>query len=55
MLVVQDERELRGAPLPPRLEAVVARLGVAPITADRSFTADLERLSSLIRAGALLA
>jgi histidine ammonia-lyase len=55
LLAARQARELRGAPLPPRLEAVVERLGVQPVAADRSFSADLEHLRALIRSGALLA
>jgi histidine ammonia-lyase len=54
LLAARQARELRGAPLPPRLEAVVERLDVEPVTEDRSFTADLERLRALVRSGALL-
>jgi histidine ammonia-lyase len=54
LLAARQARELRGAPLPPRLEAVVGRLDVEPVAADRSFSADLERLSALVRSGALL-
>jgi histidine ammonia-lyase len=32
----------------------VERLEVAPVTEDRSFTPDLERLHALIRSGRLL-
>ena len=55
LLAARQARELRGTPLPPRLEAVVERLEVAPVTEDRSFTPDLERLRALVRSGALLA
>ena len=54
LLAARQARELRGAPLPPRLEAVVERLEVAPVTEDRSLTADVERLHALIRSGRLL-
>jgi histidine ammonia-lyase len=54
LLAARQARELRGAPLPPRLEAIVERLDVEPVTEDRSFTADLERLRALVRSGALL-
>jgi histidine ammonia-lyase len=54
LLAARQARELRGAPLPPRLEAVVEQLEVAPVTEDRSFTGDLERLRALIRSGTLL-
>jgi histidine ammonia-lyase len=55
LLAARQARELRGAPLPPRLEAVVERLEVAPVTEDRSFTGDLERLRALVRSGTLIA
>jgi histidine ammonia-lyase len=54
LLAARQARELRGTPLPPRMEAVVERLEVAPVTEDRSFTPDLERLHALIRSGRLL-
>ncbi|HTE60567.1 MAG TPA: aromatic amino acid lyase [Solirubrobacteraceae bacterium] len=54
LLAAAQARELRGAPLPPRLEAVVERLDVPPVTEDRSFTGDLERLHAVVRSGALL-
>jgi histidine ammonia-lyase len=54
LLAARQARELRGAPLPPRLEAVVEQLEVAPVTEDRSFTGDLERLRALIRSDTLL-
>ena len=54
LLAVRQARELRGAPLPPRLEAVVERLDVEPVGEDRSLSADVERLRALVRSGALL-
>jgi histidine ammonia-lyase len=54
LLAAAQARVLRGAPLPPRLEAVVERLGVEPVTGDRSFSGDLERLAALVRSGALI-
>jgi histidine ammonia-lyase len=55
LLAVRQARELRGAPLPPRLEAAVARLDVPPVHEDRSFSGDLERLRALVRSGTVLA
>jgi histidine ammonia-lyase len=54
LLAARQARELRGEPLPPRLEAVVERLDVAPVHEDRSFGEDLERLRALVRSGRLL-
>ncbi len=54
LLAVRQARELRGEPLPPRLESVVERLDVAPVTEDRSFSGDLEHLRALVRSGTLL-
>jgi histidine ammonia-lyase len=47
-------RALRGAPLAPRLEAALERLGAAPVGPDRSLSPDVERVRALIRSGALL-
>jgi histidine ammonia-lyase len=49
LLATAQARTLRAAPLPPRLEAAIERLDVAPIAADRSFSEDLERIRSLLR------
>jgi histidine ammonia-lyase len=54
LLAIRQARALRGAPLPPRLEAVVERLDVDPVTEDRSLSQDVERLRALVRSGALL-
>jgi histidine ammonia-lyase len=54
LLAARQARALRGAPLPPRLEAVVERLGVEPVTDDRSLSPDVERLRARVRSGALL-
>jgi histidine ammonia-lyase len=54
LLAAAQARALGGTRLPPRLEAVVEQLAVEPVTADRSFSEDLERLRALIRAGVLL-
>jgi histidine ammonia-lyase len=54
LLAARQARELRGEPLPPRLEAVVERLDVEPVTDDRSLSPDVERLRALVRSGALL-
>jgi histidine ammonia-lyase len=54
LLAAAQARTLRGTPLPPRLEAVVERLDVAPVTEDRSFSDDLERLAAQVRSGALI-
>ncbi len=48
-------RALRDLPLPPRLEAAVERMGFEPVRAERSLSADLERVAALTRSGALLA
>jgi histidine ammonia-lyase len=55
LLAARQARTLRDAPLPPRLEAVVERLDVEPVTEDRSLSPDVERLRALVRSGALLA
>jgi histidine ammonia-lyase len=54
LIAARQARVLRAAPLPPRLESIVERLDVAPVTEDRSFTGDLERVHALVRSGALL-
>jgi histidine ammonia-lyase len=54
LLAARQARELRGVPLPPRLEAIVERLGVEPVREDRSLSPDVERLRALVRSGALL-
>ena len=48
-------RALRDLPLPPRLEAAVTAIGLEPVRAERSLSADLERVAALTRTGALLA
>ena len=53
LLAARQARELRGVPLPPRLEAVVERLDVAPVHEDRSLSADLDHLRTLVRSGTL--
>jgi histidine ammonia-lyase len=57
LLAVRQARELRGGPLPPRLEAIASRLAerVAPVGDDRSLSADVEELRGLVRSGALCA
>jgi histidine ammonia-lyase len=56
LLAVRQARALRDGALPPRLEAVAARLAgeVEPVEADRVLSADVERLAALVRSGALL-
>ena len=54
LLAACQARTLRAAPLPPRLEAVIERLDLAPVTADRSLSADVERLCAVVRSGTLL-
>jgi histidine ammonia-lyase len=49
LLAAAQARTLRAAPLPPRLEAAIERLAVAPIQADRSLSDDVERIRSLLR------
>lgn len=49
LLAGAQARGLRGAPLPPELEAAVERLGVALVDGDRSLTADVERIRALLR------
>ena len=55
LLADGQARALRDAPLPPRLETLVASLGVAPVTEDRSLSEDVERLRAAVRSGALRA
>jgi histidine ammonia-lyase len=54
LVAARQARELRGTPLPPRLEAIVERLDVEPVADDRSLSPDVERLRALVRSGALL-
>ena len=56
LIAARQARHLRGAPAPPRAEAVLQRLAasVEPVVGDRPLSADVERVAGLIRAGALL-
>ena len=51
LLAGAQARALRDLPVPPRLEAAVARLGFDPVRGERSLSADLERVAGLVRAG----
>ncbi|HZH25312.1 MAG TPA: aromatic amino acid lyase [Solirubrobacteraceae bacterium] len=56
LVAIRQARHLRGAPLPPRLEAVVEQIAdtVAPVGDDRSLSDDVRRAAELIRSGALV-
>ena len=56
LMAIRQARELKGAPLPPRLEAVTSHLAriVEPLREDRSLSADVERLRILVESGELL-
>jgi histidine ammonia-lyase len=57
LLAVRQAHALGDRALPPRLEAVVARLAeaVKPVGEDRVLSGDVQRLAALVRSGALLA
>ena len=49
LLAAAQARHLRGAPLSEPLEAAIERFGIAPVDADRPFTADVDRIRALLR------